>query len=107
MESPAGSYALSRQPEVLPTVGFSPATTVEFIPAANTMSDPSQGGSTGWLRLQPFEDIDRASVIEILCLWLAGRLTVRPPSYQRHDPRAVDRGRCGFESRSAIRMDKS
>jgi hypothetical protein len=34
-ESPAGSYALSRQPTVLPTVRFSPATSVEFIAAAN------------------------------------------------------------------------
>jgi hypothetical protein len=35
-ESPAGSYARSRQPTVLPTVRFSPAISVEFT-AANTV----------------------------------------------------------------------
>jgi hypothetical protein len=37
MESPAGSYARSRQLTTLPTVRFSPATTVSFTAAANRL----------------------------------------------------------------------
>lgn len=41
MESPAGSYARSRQPTVLPTVRFSTVTTVSFTAAANNNDDSS------------------------------------------------------------------
>jgi hypothetical protein len=58
MESPAGSYARSRQPTALPTVRFSPATTVSFTAAVNTWphgADVAASTAGGHFGVNPLE----------------------------------------------------
>jgi hypothetical protein len=91
MPSPAESYARSRQPTLLPTVRFSPATTVEFTPAANSLcprrdSAGSARGATG----RPRPGARGSGILDARLGIVIGRLDTGVSSMEIDDGRSED-----------------